>query len=121
MPLACPSPSATKPGRGCFHEVRQPEWWGGGRPAAPGARARAGLQALEAKLTAGDFVITAEVSPPLAGATDEIVKKLNLLRGHIDAVNFTDNPSATPRMSSLVCSAVAVMNGVEPGDADRGP
>ena len=96
-----------------FYDVRQPEWWGGDDRPHP-APAHEPVSKLEAKLTAGEFAITAEVSPPLAGATGEIVKKLDLLRPYIDAVNFTDNPSATPRMSSLVCSAVAFQNGVEP-------
>jgi methylenetetrahydrofolate reductase (NADPH) len=43
-----------------------------------------------------------------------VVKKVNLLRDHIDAANFTDNPSATPRMSSLVCSSIALQHGLEP-------
>jgi methylenetetrahydrofolate reductase (NADPH) len=43
-----------------------------------------------------------------------VLKKINLLRDFIDAANFTDNPSATPRMSSLVCSLLAVTQGLEP-------
>ncbi len=41
-------------------------------------------------------------------------RTLNILRDYIDAANFTDNPSATPRMSSLACSALAIQQGVEP-------
>ena len=37
-----------------------------------------------------------------------------MLKDYVDAVNFTDNPSATPRMSSLACSLIALQNGVEP-------
>ena len=30
------------------------------------------------------------------------------------AINFTDNPSATPRMSSQACSLLALQHGAEP-------
>ena len=61
-----------------------------------------------------DFVITAEVAPPLAASSAELVKKFNMLRGYIDAVNFTDNPSATSRMSPLAASVLCIQNGLEP-------
>lgn len=96
-----------------FYEIRQPAWWGGDDKPHP-APAHEPASTLEAKLTAGEFVVTAEVSPPLASTPDDVVKKLDLLRGHIDAANFTDNPSATPRMSSLVCASIAIKHGVEP-------
>ncbi len=96
-----------------FHDIRQPEWWSGDDQPHP-APPHEPVSNLERKLRAGEFVITAEIAPPLAAVPDDLIKKLNLLRGHIDAANFTDNPSATPRMSSLVCSALAVQQGVEP-------
>lgn len=96
-----------------FYEIRQPEWWGGDDQPHP-APPHEPVSNLERKLTAGEFVVTAEIAPPLAAAPDEVIKKLNLLRGYIDAANFTDNPSATPRMSSLVCSAITVQQGMEP-------
>ncbi len=96
-----------------FYEIRQPDWWKGDalpHPPAP----HAPVSNLERKLTAGEFVVTAEIAPPLAGSSEDLLKKLEMLKPHVDAVNFTDNPSATPRMSSLVCSAIAVQQGVEP-------
>jgi methylenetetrahydrofolate reductase (NADPH) len=33
---------------------------------------------------------------------------------YVTAINFTDCPSATPRMSSLACSNLAIQNGAEP-------
>ena len=98
---------------GLFHEVRQPDWWQGDdrpHPAPPHAPA----SRLEEKLAAGQFVVTSEVAPPLSVAPDELARTLNLLRDYIDAANFTDNPSATPRMSSLACSVLAIAQGVEP-------
>lgn len=96
-----------------FFEIRQPNWWQGDALPHP-APAHEPVSGLEAKLTAGKFVVTAEVSPPLVAAPDEVIKKVNMLREYVDAVNFTDNPSATPRMSSLVCSLIALQNGLEP-------
>jgi 5-methyltetrahydrofolate--homocysteine methyltransferase len=96
-----------------FHEIRQPVWWmGDDKPHPPAPHQPAST--LEAKLAAGTFVVTSEVAPPLSAAPDELTRTLNILRDYIDAANFTDNPSATPRMSSLACSVLAVQQGVEP-------
>ena len=43
-----------------------------------------------------------------------MTRKVLLVKDFVHAVNFTDNPSATPRMSSLACSLIALQNGVEP-------
>ncbi len=96
-----------------FYEIRQPDWWRGDDQPHPPAPHEP-VSNLERKLSAGEFVVTAEIAPPLAAAADDVIKKLNLLREYIDAANFTDNPSATPRMSSLVCSAITVQQGMEP-------
>ena len=69
---------------------------------------------LEKVLAEGKFAITAEISPPLTADPADAVKKILMLKDYVDAVNFTDNPSATPRMSSLACSLIALQNGVEP-------
>lgn len=96
-----------------FLEIRQPDWWQGDDQPHP-ALAHEPVSHLEAKLAAGEFVVTAEIAPPLTASSDDLIKKINLLRDHVDAANFTDNPSATPRMSSLACSVVALQNGLEP-------
>ncbi len=96
-----------------FKDIRQPDWWAGDAAPHP-APAHLPVSRLEDKLTSGQFVVTAEIAPPLAASPEDVIKKLNLLRDSIDAANFTDNPSATPRMSSLACSALAVQQGVEP-------
>ena len=96
-----------------FREIRQPWWWSGDDQPHP-APPHQPVSTLEEKLAAGQFVVTSEVAPPLSVAPDELIRTLNLLRDYIDAANFTDNPSATPRMSSLACSAIALAQGVEP-------
>jgi methylenetetrahydrofolate reductase (NADPH) len=96
-----------------FKEIRQPDWWQGDDQPHP-APAHEPVSNLEALLAAGKFVVTAEIAPPLAAAPDDVIKKVNLLKEHVDAANFTDNPSATPRMSSMACSLLALQNGLEP-------
>jgi len=96
-----------------FKEIRQPWWWNGDDQPHP-APPHQPVSTLEEKLAAGQFVVTSEVAPPLSVAPDELTRTLNLLRDYIDAANFTDSPSATARMSSLACSALAIAQGVEP-------
>lgn len=96
-----------------FLEIRQPDWWRGDAVPHP-APEHEPYSKLEEKLRSGKFVVTAEIAPPLAAVPDDIIKKTDMLRDYIDAANFTDNPSATPRMSSLACSVVALQNGLEP-------
>jgi 5-methyltetrahydrofolate--homocysteine methyltransferase len=96
-----------------FREIRQPFWWMGDDQPHP-APPHQPVSTLEQKLRSGQFVVTSEVAPPLSVAPDELTRTLNILRDYIDAANFTDNPSATPRMSSLACSALAIAQGVEP-------
>ena len=98
---------------GVFREIRQPSWWQGDAEPHP-PLLHAPVSKLERKLAAKELVVTAEVAPPLSVSPAELASTLSLLKDYIDAANFTDNPSATPRMSSLACSALAVAQGVEP-------
>lgn len=96
-----------------LYGLRQPEWWQG--DAVPHvAPPHEPVSHLEEKLTSGKFVVTSEVSPPISASADELVKKFVLLRDYVDAVNFTDNPSATSRMSPLAASVICLQNGLEP-------
>jgi methylenetetrahydrofolate reductase (NADPH) len=65
-------------------------------------------------LKAGEFVVTGEVAPPLTVATKKLTQNIQLVKPYVAAINFTDSPSATPRMSSWACSSLAVQNGAEP-------
>lgn len=96
-----------------FRPVRQPEWWqGDAEYHAP--RYSEPVSELERRLKAGEFVITAEIAPPLSLNTDKMTRHIHALKKYTAALNFTDNASATPRMSSLACSKIALENGAEP-------
>jgi methylenetetrahydrofolate reductase (NADPH) len=96
-----------------FRPIRQPEWWNGDSSYHPPADSGPASK-LEADLQSGKFVITAEIAPPLGTATAKLKEKINMLRDLVSAVNFTDNASASPRMSSMACCSVAAGLGAEP-------
>jgi methylenetetrahydrofolate reductase (NADPH) len=96
-----------------FQPVRQPDWWNGDREYHP-ALSLEPVSELERRLKSGEFVVTAEVAPPVTVATTKLVKNIDLVKQYTAAVNFTDNPSATPRMSSWACSKIAIDRGAEP-------
>ena len=96
-----------------FRPIRQPEWWGGDdKYHAPGYQDP--MSQLERRLRAGEFVVAAEVTPPLGAHPVRLASDLALLAPHVTAVNFTDGSSARARMSSLACSLVALQTGIEP-------
>ena len=98
---------------GIFRPVRQPDWWhGDAEYHAP--KYTEPVSDLEHRLKAGEFVVTAEVQPPQTVSTNKLVSNIAMVKPYVTAVNFTDCPSATPRMSSLACSSLAIQNGVEP-------
>ena len=69
---------------------------------------------LEKILESGAFAVTSECGPP-RGADPEVVReKGELLRGHVDAVNVTDNQTSVVRMSSIAASVILKQMGLEP-------
>ncbi|MGE5072971.1 MAG: methylenetetrahydrofolate reductase C-terminal domain-containing protein [Anaerolineae bacterium] len=96
-----------------FRPVRQPDWWqGDSQYHAP--KYAEPVSELERRLRAGEFVVTAEIAPPISAKTDKLFKNIDALKHYVAAVNFTDSPSATPRTASWACSAMALSRGVEP-------
>ncbi len=96
-----------------FRPVRQPDWWKGDSVYHAPAYTEP-VSNLERRLRNGEFVVTAEVAPPLSTATGKLCRNVELVKPYVAAVNFTDNPSATARMSSVACSMLAIQNGAEP-------
>lgn len=96
-----------------FYALRQPDWWQGDALYHPPAYEEP-VSLLEANLRTGQFVTTAEIAPPLTASIDTIIKKAGWLKGYVAAANFTDNASASARMSSLASSKICMDVGLEP-------
>ena len=62
----------------------------------------------------GRFAITAELTPPRGADAQKIRRRARELRQWVDAVNLTDNPSATVHMASWAASMAVLSEGVEP-------
>jgi methylenetetrahydrofolate reductase (NADPH) len=96
-----------------FFPVRQPDWWQGDSAYHAPAYEEP-VSELERRLRAGEFVVTGEVAPPLTIATGKLTQNIDLIRPYVTAINFTDAPSATARMSSMACSVMTIQEGAEP-------
>ena len=96
-----------------FRPVREPDWWQGDAEYHAPAYTEP-MSDLERRLRAGEFVVTAEVAPPLSSGTNKLCSNVEMVKPYVAAINFTDNPSATARMSSLACSTLAIQHGAEP-------
>ncbi len=96
-----------------FEPIRQPPWWrGDDRYHAPAYQEP--VSELERQLKEGEFVMAAEVTPPIGIDTSKLRQNIELLKQYATALNFTDAASATPRMSSLACSETALELHAEP-------
>jgi methylenetetrahydrofolate reductase (NADPH) len=98
---------------GIFRPVRQPEWWQGDS-AYHAAKNPEPASELERRLKAGEFVVACEIAPPLSASTNKLGSNIDLVKPYVTAINFTDNASATPRMTSWACSKIAIERGAEP-------
>ena len=78
---------------------------------APGARP---ASALAESLASGRFVITAEVSPPVASDPARFIAGASALKGLVTALNVTDGAGAKAHMSSLVAAHYLQQAGIEP-------
>jgi methylenetetrahydrofolate reductase (NADPH) len=70
--------------------------------------------ALERRLRAGEFVITAEITPPLSADPQDLLDQALPLRGLADAVNVTDGASARAHLDTLTAAAILERTGIEP-------
>jgi methylenetetrahydrofolate reductase (NADPH) len=69
---------------------------------------------LQARLEAGAFVITAEITPPLSARAEDVTAKALPLKGLADAVNVTDGAGARPHLSATAAAFFLLQNGIEP-------
>lgn len=65
-------------------------------------------------LESGQFVVTAEFSPPRSADLAGVEHEVRILKDYIDAANVTDNQAANVRMSSFAVSISLVQHGLEP-------
>jgi methylenetetrahydrofolate reductase (NADPH) len=65
-------------------------------------------------LAGGEFVLTAELSPPVSADPAAFVASARALRGLATAVNVTDGASAKAHLSSLAAAHFLVRAGLEP-------
>jgi methylenetetrahydrofolate reductase (NADPH) len=96
-----------------FRPVRQPSWWQGDSQFHSPKYVEP-VSELERRLRSGEFVVTAEVAPPISTKIDKMLKNIQAIKPFVAAINFTDNPSAAPRTASWACSAIALREGAEP-------
>jgi methylenetetrahydrofolate reductase (NADPH) len=69
---------------------------------------------LQARLNSGDFVVTAEITPPVSTDPAEFLTRAMPLKGLATAVNVTDGAGAKVHLSSLAAAYYLVQNGIEP-------
>lgn len=69
---------------------------------------------LQARLRSGQFVITAEITPPVSTDPAEFLRRAMPLKGLATAVNVTDGAGAKVHMSSLATAHFLVQSGIEP-------
>jgi len=69
---------------------------------------------LHKKLVDGNFIYTAETTPPDASDQEVLLKRIKPLKNIADAVNITDSPGAKVHMSALTAAIILVQNKIEP-------
>jgi len=69
---------------------------------------------LQSKLRAGEFVVTAEITPPVSTDPAEFLRRALPLKGLATAINVTDGAGAKVHLSSLAAAHFLVQSGIEP-------
>ena len=78
------------------------------------AQERRAASELQARLRSGQFVITAEITPPVSTDPAEFLRRAMPLKGLATAVNVTDGAGAKVHLSSLATAHFLVQSGIEP-------
>ncbi len=69
---------------------------------------------LQAALRRGDFVLTAEMTPPVTSRREDVIAKARPLKGLADAVNVTDGAGAKVHLAPVTAAAMLLESGIEP-------
>lgn len=73
------------------------------------------MSRLQQRILDGEFVITAEIVPPLAASPDALLAEAAMLGdAGVDAMNVTDAAAGRTTMSSFAAAALLAANGHEP-------
>ena len=72
------------------------------------------MSLLQSRLRSGQFVVTAEITPPVSTDPAEFLKRALPLKGLVTAVNVTDGAGAKVHLSSLAATHFLVQSGIEP-------
>lgn len=72
------------------------------------------MSELRNSIHAGEFVLTAEIVPPLAATAGPLLEEAALLRGRVNAINVTDAASGRTTMSSFAAASLLASHGYEP-------
>jgi methylenetetrahydrofolate reductase (NADPH) len=72
------------------------------------------MSKLKSKIESGEFVLTAEVVPPLSAAPDKLLAEAATLGPAVTAMNVTDAAAGRTTMSSFAAAAILKANGYEP-------
>ena len=72
------------------------------------------MSLLQTRLRGGEFVVTAEITPPVSTDPAEFLRRAMPLKGLATAVNVTDGAGAKVHLSSLAAAHFLVQSGIEP-------
>jgi len=72
------------------------------------------MSLLQSRLRTGQFVVTAEITPPVSTDPAEFLRRALPLKGLATAVNVTDGAGARVHLSSLAAAHFLVQAGIEP-------
>jgi methylenetetrahydrofolate reductase (NADPH) len=72
------------------------------------------MSLLQTRLRTGQFVVTAEITPPVSTDPAEFLRRALPLKGLATAVNVTDGAGAKVHLSSLAAAHFLVQTGIEP-------
>ena len=78
------------------------------------AQPMATVSSLQRVLEAGQFALTAEITPPASSDLGDLLAKAAPLKGLADAVNVTDGAGARAHLESTVAASVLLEHGIEP-------
>ena len=72
------------------------------------------MSLLQSRLRSGQFVVTAEITPPVSTDPAEFLRRALPLKGLVTAINITDGAGAKVHLSSLAAAHFLVQTGIEP-------